>query len=179
MDLLKKVELLINAKTRSALPRRDRPNPLAEEEARLIAEIRQALGDVEVKERELAQRIKTERSQAKAAADRGDTEEVRTHKRRAAELESHLDQEMTFAIDLEAKLTALQEKLAQAQAAVENEARKVAERDSAAEEILTEAEVAPPVKPRQATPPPPSPKAQGSGINRSEDIKKRKSRLTG
>ncbi|GAB4425900.1 MAG: hypothetical protein Kow0031_05600 [Anaerolineae bacterium] len=177
MDLLKKVELLINAKTRSALPRRDRPNPLAEEEARLIAEIRRALGDVEVKERELAQRIKMERDEAKAAADRGDTEEMRTHKRRAAELESHLDQEMTFAIDLEAKLAALQEKLAQAQAAVENEARKVAERDSAAEAVLTESEVAPPVEPRRAAPPPPAPQAQGSAINRGEDLKKRKSRL--
>lgn len=179
MDLLKKVELLINAKTRSALPRRERPNPLAEEEARLIAEIRQALGDVEVKERELAQRIKTERSQAKAAADRGNTEEMRTHKRRAAELESHLDQEMTFAIDLEAKLTALQEKLAQAQAAVENEARKVAERDSAAEAILSEADVSPTVEERQTVSPAPAPKSSSSTINRSEDIKKRKSRLTG
>ncbi len=177
MDLLKKVELLINAKTRSALPQRGRPNPLAEEEARLIAEIRQALGDVEVKERELAQRIKTERSQAKAAADRGDTEEQRAHKRRAAELESHLDQEMTFAIDLEAKLAALQDKLAQAQAAVENEARKVAERDSAAEAVLSEADVPPAIEPRRPAPPPPGPTASGSAINRSEDLTRRKSRL--
>ena len=178
MDLLKKVELLLSAKSRAALPRRERRSTLDEEEAQLIAEIRKALGDVEVKERELAQRIKMERSEARAAANRGDLEEQRTHKRRAAELESHLDQEMGLAIDLEAKLSALQEKLALAQEAVENEARKVVRRDAAAESILDED--TPAVEPqRKPQTTPRSTPAESSAINRNENIKKRKSRLTG
>jgi hypothetical protein len=86
---------------------------------------------------------------------------------------------MTFAIDLEAKLTALQEKLAQAQAAVENEARKVAERDSAAEAVLSETDVESAVSERRPEPPPPATQPQSSAIDRGENLKKRKSRLTG
>ena len=56
MDLLKKVETLINAKTHAALPRRKRRSILDEEEEKLMAQIRDALQDVAAKERELAQK---------------------------------------------------------------------------------------------------------------------------
>lgn len=137
MDLLKKVELLLSAKTRSALPKRRRRSPLDDEEAKLIAEIRKALGDVEAKERELAGRIQLEQAEAAAAADRGDIENHLAHTRRLTELEHHLRQESTLAINLEEKLAALEEQLALAQAAVDREAGKAAQRSSEAEAVLS------------------------------------------
>ncbi len=145
MDLLKKVELLINAKSRSALPRRKRQGPLEAEEAKRQAEIRKALGEVRealgnvaAKEQELAQRIKVERTGAKSAAVQGDTDNQHAHERRAAELEHYLRQESTTAINLEEQLARLEEKLLLAQEAVEKEAQKATQRAAAAEEILAE-----------------------------------------
>ena len=43
MDILKKVELLLSAKARSALPRRKRHSVLDDKEEELLVEIRQAL----------------------------------------------------------------------------------------------------------------------------------------
>jgi len=144
MDLLKKVELLLNAKTHAALPRHNRPNPLDDEEANLVAEVRRTLGEVEAKERELANRIKLERTEADAAAGRGDIENHLAHTRRLAELEYHLNNESTMAINLEEKLAALEEKLALAQAAVDHEAEKASQRSAAADEVLQPNEAAAP-----------------------------------
>ena len=58
MDLLKKVELLLESKAKSILPRRERRSALDEQEEALLVEIRQALQEVEAKEQELAGRIK-------------------------------------------------------------------------------------------------------------------------
>ena len=58
MELLKKVELLLEAKARRILPRRERRSILDQQEEALLAEIRQALQEVEAKEQELAGRIK-------------------------------------------------------------------------------------------------------------------------
>ncbi len=58
MDILKKIETLLSARAHAVLPRRGRRSILDQQEAEILAEIRQALGDVETKERELAQRIK-------------------------------------------------------------------------------------------------------------------------
>ncbi|MCB0194695.1 MAG: hypothetical protein KDJ65_22275 [Anaerolineae bacterium] len=138
MDLLKKVELLLNSKTRSVLPRRRRTSPLDEQEAELLAEIREALLAVEVQERQLAERIKTELAQADVAARRGDREQQRAHERRADELDRYLERESIQAIDLEEKLQALEEKLALAQAAVEKEGRKAATIDAEASKVLAE-----------------------------------------
>jgi hypothetical protein len=137
MDLLKKVELLLNAKTRVSLPHRKRRSPLDEQELEILAEIRAALHDVEAKERMLAERLKMELAEARNAANRGDRSEQQVHRRRAAEIEQKLDQESIFAIDLEEKLAALEEKLTLAREAVEKEARNVAKRDAEAEQVLT------------------------------------------
>ena len=58
MDLLKKVELLLESKARRILPHRERQSILDQQEEALLAEIRQALQEVEAKEQELAGRIK-------------------------------------------------------------------------------------------------------------------------
>ncbi len=136
MDILQKIETLLSATTRAKLPKRGRRSILDEEEEKILAEIRQALADVEAQERVLARRIKTERQQADDAADRGDLEQRRTHERRAFELERQLEQESIQAINIEEKLAALEEKLALAKEAVDKEARKVAERDKVATDIL-------------------------------------------
>jgi len=171
MDLLKKVELLLNAKTRSALPRRSRHSLADDEEAALLAEIRQALGDVEAKERELAGRIQVEQAEATAAAERGDIENHLAHTRRAADLEYHLRQESTMAINLEEKLAALEEKLAQAQAAVDREAAKAAQRSAAADAVIDRSEAGLDERMQSilnSSPPPP----------KDVELKTRKSRLS-
>ncbi len=136
MDILKKVELLLSAKARSALPRRKRHSVLDDKEEELLVEIRQALSDVEAQERVLAERLKTERAEAEVAAERGDRTEQRAHERRAAELEQKLEAESIQAINLEEKLAALEEKLLLAKAAVEKEAKKVATKETEASKVL-------------------------------------------
>jgi hypothetical protein len=138
MDLLKKVETLLSAKARAALPRRERRSILDEQEEDLLAEIRAALRGVEAKERELAERMKIEQAEAQMAAERGDRAEERAHTRRAAELERHLEQESIQAINLEEKLAALEEKLTLAKEAVDKQAAKVATRDVEASKVLAQ-----------------------------------------
>jgi hypothetical protein len=136
MDLLKKVETLLNATARAKLPRRGRRSILDEQEEELLAQIRQALAKVEAQERVLAKRFKTEQAQAEQAAQRGDWDNQRAHERRAAELERHLEQEGIQAINLEEKLAALEEKLALAKQAVDKEAQAAALREEEADKIL-------------------------------------------
>jgi hypothetical protein len=136
MDLLKKVETLINATARAKLPRRERRTILDDQEEELLTKIRQALAKVQAQERVLFQRMHEEETQAQDAAQRGDWDDRRVHERRATELERHLEEEGIRAIDLEEKLSALEEKLAQAKAAVEKEAQAVARREEAADKIL-------------------------------------------
>lgn len=165
MDLLKKVETLLNAAARSKLPRRERHTILDEEEEKILAEIRQALADVETQERILAGRIKEEKSQAVAAAERGNLTDRQTHERRAFELERQLEQESIQAINIEEKLAALEEKLALAKEAVDKEAHKAKERQAEADKVLDQQQ--------PATTPPAPPKP------RKKDISARKSRLSG
>lgn len=181
MDFLKKVELLINAKSRSALPRRERTSILDKEEAQLLADIRKALGDVQVKEQELAQNIKVEQTRADDAAERGDFGEKQIHDKRVAELNHYLRRESTMAINLEEKLAQLEEKLELAQQAVDKEAEKAAHIDEEASKVLDQTDYAPQsidprteeilnTPPEEAAVPPPPPKRV--------DIKERKSRLS-
>jgi hypothetical protein len=121
MDLLKKVETLLNATARSPLPRRRRRSVLDDHEEQILNDIREALTAVEAQERVLAKRIKIEQNQAQEAAQLGDLADQRAHERRAAELERELENESIQAIDLEAKLSALEEKLALAKEAVEQQ----------------------------------------------------------
>jgi hypothetical protein len=138
MELLKKVELLLEAKARRILPRRERRSVLDQQEEALLAEIRQALQEVETKEQELAGRIKKELVEADAAAQRNDLDNQRAHERRAAELEHYLTRESTMAINLEEKLAALEEKLALAKDAVEKQAKDVKRRDEEASKVLAQ-----------------------------------------
>jgi hypothetical protein len=174
MDLLKKVELLLNAKTRSALPRRGRSSPLDEQEREILAEIRAALRDVETKERQLAERLKMELHEARDAADRGDYTEQRVHKRRATELEQKLDEESILAIDLEEKLVALEQKLTLAREAVEQEARKVVRRDAEADQVLAQADAPEDVAGEVADPPEAKPEPARDEAN----LAARKARLS-
>ncbi len=128
MDLLTKIETLINAAARSKLPRHRRRSPLDEQEEALLAEIRQAVAGVQAQEQKLADRVKTERTQADEAAQLGNRTAEQTHRRRAAELERELEQESIQAINLEEKLAALEEKLSLAKEAV---ARQEAEKTMA------------------------------------------------
>jgi len=121
MDLLKKVETLLNATARSPLPRRRRRSILDKQEEQILKEIRQALAAVEAQEQVLAKRIKSEQAQAAKATQLGNHIDQRAHERRAAELERELENESIQAIDLEAKLSALEEKLALAKEAVEQQ----------------------------------------------------------
>jgi hypothetical protein len=138
MDLLKKVETLLNATARAKLPRRQRRSPLDEQEEKLLADIRQAVADVQAQEQRLADRLKQERAQAGEAAQRGDRTAQRTHQRRAEELERQLEQESIQAINLEDKLAALEEKLALAQEAVDQQARETAQKDAEASKVLAQ-----------------------------------------
>ena len=168
MDILKKVETLINATARGKLPRRERRSVLDEDDDKVLAEIRQALRQVEAQEQILAKRIREEQIQADEAADRGDRTNQRHHERRANELEAQLKQEF----NLEDKLAALEEKLARAKAAVEREGQKVAERDEAASKVIDRYTSDEPVAEPAPEPPPSRPKP------RRKDMSARKSRLS-
>lgn len=136
MDILNKLETLVNAKLRSTLPRRERVSELDRIEKELLAEIREALAQVEAQERVLAQRLEHEQDQAQEAEQRGDFSAQRTHERRAFELDRQLDRESITAINLEEKLAALEEKLALAKEAVEKEERNALEREKEADKVI-------------------------------------------
>jgi hypothetical protein len=155
MDLLKKVEFLLEAKARRLLPRRERRSVLDQQEEALLVEIRQALQEVEAKERELAGRIKKELVEAEVAAQHNDLDNQRAHERRAAELEHYLNRESTMAVNLEEKLAALEEKLALAKDAVAKQAKEVTRRDEEASKVLAQGGLAIPAqaKPETATKP--------------------------
>jgi len=179
MDLLKKVETLLSAKAHAILPKRGRRSTLDEEEEKLVAEIRQALSDVEAKERELAGKIKTEQVQAKQAAARGDRAEQSAHERRAAELEHYLEQESIQAINLEEKLAALEQKLALAKEAVEKEARKAATKDAEAEKVLAQGGNPAPTGAEPANSPDEEEIIPDDFSDDEPDLAARKSRLSG
>ena len=138
MDLLTKIETLINATARAGLPRHSRRTVLDEQEEKLLVEIRQALAAVETQERALARRLKMERDQAAQAAQQGDRANQLAHERRAAELERELDQESIQAIDLDEKLKALEEKLTLAKEAVDKQAKAATAIDEEAAKALAQ-----------------------------------------
>jgi hypothetical protein len=175
MDLLEKFNTLLNAAVNAKLPQRERRSALEQLEQEQLAAIRQALAEVELRERNLVERLKTEQSAAQTAAQSGDTLNQRAHEKRAAELEYYVRNESLQAIDLEEKLAALEEKLALAKEAVEKEARKAKIRDEEASKVLG----MPPASANQtaaAVPPPPVIKPQFAGDD--PDMAARKSRLS-
>lgn len=179
MDLLKKVELLLSAKARSVLPRRARSSPLDEQEAEIVTEIRRALEEVEAEERKIAQRIKKELAQAEVASQQGDRNSQRIHKRRAAELDRHLEQESITAVNLEEKLRALEEKLALAEEAVEKQGKKAAQIDAEASKVLAEGGLEADAKARIEREAPDEKINPDDSADDPPDLAARKSRLSG
>lgn len=177
MDLMEKINTLLNAAVNAKLPHRERRSALEQLEQEQLAAIRQALAEVELRERNMAERLKTEQAKAVEAAQSGDQAEQRAHEKRAAELEYYLRNESTQAINLEEKLAALEEKLALAKEAVEKEARKAKARDEEASKVLGIPSVAPATSstPAATTPPPPI-KSEFAGDD--PEIAARKSRLS-
>jgi uncharacterized membrane protein YccC len=179
MDLLKKIELLINAKTHAALPRQERHNPQTEEDAKILAEIRKALDDVDAVEQDLARRIKREHHQAQVAEQQGDFAQARDHKRRVKELDHYLNEQSEQAIKLEQYLAKLEDDLARAQEAVTREAEKVTRREAAADEVLSQSGTVPPSAESVPAPSSTAKPARESALKRKDDLETRKSRLQG
>ncbi len=138
MDLIEKINTLLNATIQAKLSPRERRSALDQLEQEQLTAIRQALAQVETREQEMADRLKTEQTMAEEAAQRGDQAEQQVHVRRAAELEHYLREESVQAINLEEKLAALEQKLALAKEAVEKEAQKAAKRDEEATKVLAQ-----------------------------------------
>lgn len=179
MNLFEKLETLFSATARAPFPRRNRRSVLDEQEERLLAEVRQALAEVEAQERVLADRVKAEHAQADDAAHRGDRAAQRAHERRAAELERQLEQESIQAINIEAKLQALEEKLALAKEAVEKEQRDVAQRDADAEAVMQQGGLSTSTSASAPAPPSSAPAAGDDFVDDDPDVAARKSRLSG
>lgn len=154
MDLMEKINTLLSAAVNAKLPHRERRSALEQLEQEQLAAIRQALAEVELRERNMAERLKTEQVQAEEAAQRGDQTEQQAHQKRATELEYYLRHESLQAINLEEKLTALEEKLALAKEAVEKEARKAKTKDEEASKILGMAPASTATISAAAAPPP-------------------------
>lgn len=133
MNLGKKLTTLINAALRSGLPRggksHDRAFDNPEEQLKAI---REALAQVEAKEREVAARLKETQARATAAAESDNRSEAMAQQRLARELEAHLQTQSTEAITLSRKLAAIEERLAEAS---EHSQDKIA----AAQETITKA----------------------------------------
>lgn len=177
MDLMEKINTLLNAAVNAKLPHRERRSALEQLEQEQLAAIRQALAEVELRERNMAERLKTEQAKVVEAAQSGDQAEQRTHEKRAAELEYYLRNESTQAINLEEKLAALEEKLALAKEAVEKEARKAKARDEEASKVLGMAPAAPAAsQTTPATTAPPAIKPEFAGDD--PEVAARKSRLS-
>ncbi len=179
MDLIEKLETLLSAAARAKLPRRGRRSVLDEAEEKILAEIRQALAQVEAQEQLLAERLKQEQDQAQAAAEREDREQQRTHERRALELERQLEQESVQAINLEEKLNALEQKLALAKAAVEKEAKAAALRDEAATQAMAQSGRAVEQGPESRRSPGDEPMTPANLAGDDADTAGRKDRLAG
>jgi hypothetical protein len=143
MDLIEKINTLLNATLQAKLSPRERRTALDQLEQEQLAAIRQALGEVEAREQGMAERLKDEQAMAAEAAQRSDPAEQIAHQRRAAELEHYLNKESLQAINLEEKLAALEQKLALAKEAVEKEAQKAARRDEEAGKVLAQGSTAP------------------------------------
>jgi hypothetical protein len=141
-----------------------------------LAAIRQALGEVETRERGMAERLKDEQAMAEEAAQRGDQAEQMAHQRRVAELEHYLERESLQAINLEEKLAALEQKLALAKEAVEKEARKAAQKDAEASKVLGQGSAA--AQTIATAPAPPKTVVKPEFADDDPELAARKSRLS-
>ncbi len=106
MNLLEKINLLLDAKIQAIVPQapRERHSPLDQAEAQRLAEIRQALREVENLKQELIKQLQTKQNSATVQADK---DAARDYARQATELA-----ERPEIVNLEASLVALEERLA-------------------------------------------------------------------
>ncbi|GEM_PF-4720047 len=123
MNLLEKVTLLINAKLQSTLPHRERYSPLDKADAERLAEIRQAIAEMESLKQNLTQRLQT-----KIKTDAGKTKH---------DYKEELAEHSKEVINLEESLTALEERLVTLKA-------EAIKREQAAEAILSNEKEPPP-----------------------------------
>ena len=72
MDLIEKINTLLNATINAKLPHWERRSALEQLEQEQLVAIRRALAEVEVREQEMVNRLQTEQVKAEEAAQRGD-----------------------------------------------------------------------------------------------------------
>ena len=77
MDLMEKINTLLSAAVNAKLPHRERRSALEQLEQEQLASIRQALAEVELRERNMAERLQNEQAKAAEAAQSGDQAEQR------------------------------------------------------------------------------------------------------
>lgn len=114
MNLGKKLAALINAGLRGARPRQGQRRHAPEADpAGQIEAVRQALAEVEARERAVADQLQATEASAAEAAAQGDRETARRQQRLARELKAHLATQSTQTGQLQARLAALEEQLDQ------------------------------------------------------------------
>ncbi len=135
MSLGKKLSTLINAALRGGLPRRRKRRRVASDDAEAqLKAIREALAEVEIKERQVAEQLKAARAKTKAAAESGTREEEVAQRRMADELETHLETQSTEATRLAQKLTEIENQLAEKREQVEDNI-------ATAQEVITRSQI--------------------------------------
>ena len=111
MNLGKKLTTLLKAAIRGPRPVKQKDASYDDDPATHLESLRQAMSDVEKKERQVAALLKAAKTKAKLAEERGNHSEVSAQNRLIAELETHLERQSTQAV-------ALTQKLQQAEAAL-------------------------------------------------------------
>ena len=122
MGLGKKLSTLINATLRGGFSgRRRRYRPAKGDPQAQLQAIQEALAEVEVKERQMADRLQETRANLEAAIDRGDREEAASQRRLAATLEAQLKTQSTEAVHLAEKLSVVEASLTEKKATAEKD----------------------------------------------------------
>jgi len=133
MNLGKKLATLLNAAIRGSNPAAKAKGISSEDPKTQLESLRQAMSDVEAKERQVAKLLEAAKVKARDAEESGSYKETAAQNRLVAELEAQLDSQSTQAISLterlqqvEASLDA-QQKEAKARAAAEEKSIRAAE----------------------------------------------------
>ena len=108
MDLAKKINTLVSATIKDILPERKRRHPPTDDPDGRLQAIREALAEIEVQERKVADLLKETQVNIDQAASAGNGEEERSQRRLAAELEAQLHQSSTKAVKLTQRIADLE-----------------------------------------------------------------------
>jgi predicted RNase H-like nuclease (RuvC/YqgF family) len=104
MNLGKKLTTLLKAAIRGPRAAKQKGASYDDDPATQLESLRQAMSDVETKERQVADLLKAAKTKAKLAEERGNHSEVSAQNRLIAELETHLERQSAQAIALDNKL---------------------------------------------------------------------------